>query len=181
MAKHIMLDLECLATKSNSVIVSIGAVAFNLENVMDSFYRNVSIDSCLTNGLVVDQGSLKFWLLHTTQDARQSLFSPTPVGLREALSAFTCFFQQAGGNWLWSHGSNYDIPILASAYNAIYGNWVPWDFRKTRDTRTLYSLLPPGVTRLPRGDDKHNALADANYQALCVQKAYHLLGKEMEV
>jgi hypothetical protein len=181
MKTHVMLDLETLGTaNSNVVITAIGAVTFNQQEILHRFYTNVSIDSCLSHGLTVDGGAIKFWLLEASPENRKDLFDPQPRGLRDALSAFTTFYQQNDGEWLWSHGSNFDQPVLQAAYQAVYGNFVPWKFRSTRDTRTLFSLLPFGKANISRIGGKHNALSDAEYQAACVQAAYTALGKEME-
>lgn len=178
MKRHCMLDLESLGTATDSLIVAIGAVAFTADKVWEKFYTNVSIDSGLGFGLNVDAGAIKFWMLEASPQNRLDLFDQ-PRGLRESLSAFTTFYQQNDCHWLWSHGANFDEPMLRSSYKAVYGNFVPWAFRGVRDTRTLFALAG-GSIPVPRDTEKHNALADAEYQAACVQAAYMMLGKEME-
>lgn len=179
MKPHCMVDLETLGTRSNSVIIAIGAVTFNAKEILEKFYTNVSVDSGLKHGLNVDQGAIKFWLTDADDRARRRLYDPPPRGLRDALSYFTTFYLNTGSDWLWSHGANFDEPVLRASYNAVYGEFVPWAFRNVRDTRTLYALAG-GKLSVERGDDKHDALADAVYQAKCVQKAYEILGKELE-
>lgn len=176
---HCMVDLETLGTASNSVIMAIGAVTFNQHELLTRFYTNVSVDSCLAHGLVVDGGAVKFWLMEADNKARAALYESPVRGLRDALSAFTSFYQACQCNWLWSHGANFDEPVLGFAYQMVYGRFRPWAFRGVRDTRTLFELAG-GKIPVPRGDDKHNALADSEWQALCVQKAHELLGKELE-
>ena len=48
MAKHLMVDLETLATSPNAQILTIGAVTFNPNGyeVYDEFYLRVDVDSC---------------------------------------------------------------------------------------------------------------------------------------
>ena len=47
---HLMLDLETMGTKSNSAIISIGAVEFDIltGKTGREFYRNVSLQSCIS-------------------------------------------------------------------------------------------------------------------------------------
>ena len=51
----------------------------------------------------------------------------------------------------------------------------PWNFWQIRDSRTLFSLMPIDP-RKEIQQDLHNALADAYYQSVCVQKTYKALG-----
>lgn len=181
MKTHCMVDLETLGTAPGSVIVSLGAVAFNQENAMAYFYANISINSCLNHGMVVDAGALKFWMTKASQENRDDLFV-NPRGLREVLHDFNAFYKAANCCWLWSHGSTFDIGHLGIAYGlAGYNDYRPWLFRNVRDTRTLFSLAK-GMQHPFRGKgDKHNALADAIYQVGQVQEAYRALGQFIEV
>ena len=180
MKTHCMVDLETLGTLPGSVIVSIGAVAFQQSEKIGLFYTNVSIKSCLNAGMVVDAGAIKFWMTVATQETRDDLFRE-PRGLKEALHEFNDFWRRNECNWIWSHGAGFDVPLLDVAYDlAGYGDFRPWAFRNARDTRTIYSLLPFGKPTMPLQSRKHNALADAEYQAESVRAAYRELGKELE-
>jgi hypothetical protein len=77
------------------------------------------------------------------------------------------------GLHLWAHGSHYDPPILAAAYEAV-GLPVPWHYRAPRDTRTIFDAAGiedhtawlkqhPGPLGIP-----HHALDDAICQARAV-------------
>ena len=178
---HCMIDLETLGTLPGSVIMSLGAVAFNQGRDEANFYTNIGINSCLNTGMVVDAGAIKFWFTQTTQEARGVLFTGL-VGLREALHSFNEFWKTNNCKWLWSHGLNFDVPHLDVAYGlAGYNEFRPWGFRECRDTRTIFSLLPGGkAPEVTRHSGQHNALSDAVYQAELVRRAYVQLGREME-
>ena len=179
MRKHCMVDLETFGTLPGSAIVSIGAVVFTQDKIWERWHQTVDIQSNLDAGLEVDGKTLEFWLRDTTDTARQSLFEKT-LELRWALGAFNCFWVNAGCNWLWAHGTTFDIPMLDKAYAATGYTERPWHFRNVRDTRTLFSLLPLSYIAPLRITEKHDALKDAEYQALAVQSAYQTLGLEME-
>lgn len=82
---------------------------------------------------------------------------------------------------LWSHGSHFDVPILAAAYEAV-GLPVPWHYRAPRDTRTIFDAAGiddhsawlaqhPGPLGL-----QHHALDDAICQARAVCGAWARIG-----
>ncbi len=61
MSKDIMLDLETLGTTADAVILSIGAVKFNLETGKiddEGFYRSVSVESNLDLGRRISEDTL---------------------------------------------------------------------------------------------------------------------------
>jgi len=180
MKTHCMIDIETLGTAPGSVIVSLGAAAFTQTQAHETFYANISINSCLNAGMVVDAGALKFWMTQASQGNRDDLFV-NPRGLREVLHDFTAFWKEANCQWLWSHGSDFDTVLLGVAYSmAGYDYFRPWTHRSIRDTRTLFSLAKK-MEHLPRDpSDKHNALTDALYQVRQVQAAYEALGQQLE-
>ena len=65
MSKNIMVDLETLGTSADSVILSIGAVKFDLETgEIDNrgFYASVSVESNLSFRRRVSEETLLWWL-----------------------------------------------------------------------------------------------------------------------
>ena len=48
MARHLMVDLETLATSPNATILTIGAVTFDpaSNKIFDKLYYRVDVDSC---------------------------------------------------------------------------------------------------------------------------------------
>ena len=87
MAKHLMVDLETLATSPNAQILTIGAVTFNPNGyeVYDEFYLRVDVDSCSTLDTYVDDSTIKWW---ADQDkaAQDEAFDPNNrVDIKEAM------------------------------------------------------------------------------------------------
>ena len=61
----VMIDLETLGTVANSIILSIGAVKFDLNSnhiADDGFYASISIDSNLHAGRQLSESTLLWWL-----------------------------------------------------------------------------------------------------------------------
>lgn len=174
--KHIMIDLETLGTTADAVIMSIGAVKFDLESEKmndKAFYASVSIDSNLDAGRRVDEGTLIWWLKQ--EAAAQNVFFEPKQTLENALDELIDFFDRDDYT-VWSNGADFDIPMLAHAMKH-FGMTTPWQFWNSRCVRTYKSL--PAARDVPKqvSGIKHNAMSDAINQAKLVQ-AIHRAMKE---
>lgn len=160
-----MVDLETLGKKPFCPILSIGAVAFRLDEDTlpdDVFYQAVTLESCLELGLRVDAGTLQWWL-NQTKDAQAVFHDAAAVKLPHALDAFTDWLNSRPLT-LWGNSARFDMGILEAAYH-VCGKELPWPFWKEGCYRTLKNL--PGAPKLgPRVGTYHNALDDAMTQAL---------------
>src|ERR1700722_9599333 len=60
---HCSVDLETLDTVPGGVILSIGAVMFNVERIIpdSAFYTILSVQSCEAYGLTVNEETVKWW------------------------------------------------------------------------------------------------------------------------
>jgi len=182
--KHAMIDLECLGNGTNGLIVSIGAAEFepggdDLADPGRTFKANLTIQSGLNAGAVVEGRTIVWWL-QQDDAARKALTDPGPVPEREALAALRAWLTKCGVEFVWGHGVNYDLRILAQAYLR-YKQQIPWPWRNERDTRTLFDVA--GVTpedwaaveaRIPAGV-KHEPVFDAVKQVGVVQRCYNRL------
>jgi len=143
--KHIMLDLETMGNRSNSVIVSIAAIPFNLETgeISDhQFYERVDFQSCLDVGLNV-QASTVLWWMKQNEAARKEICKPYATKIHDVLENLKIFLGCYGSNFeIWGNGARFDMGLLQDAYHACGYNNLPWKFRNERDVRTLVSLAP---------------------------------------
>lgn len=163
MNKNVMIDTETLGVFADSVIMSIGAVKFNLETGTiedDPFYVSISIDSNTVQGRRIQEDTLIWWLGQSAE--AQAVFHEPKVILPDALEQLS--------DWVgpdeyevWSNGADFDIPLLAHAFHT-NDMHAPWKFYNTRCFRTRKNA--PGV---PKATTKpkvaHNALSDAIAQA----------------
>jgi len=186
---HVMVDTETLGTDPGCVILSIGAIVFDphapwdLVNGQEAANRHrflslVSLESCLEAGLRVEAGSLRFWLAQEKAAVDEAFAGTTP--LRQALSDFTDWLaalcpgtDAPTGACIWAHGATFDPPILAAAYKAV-GLEPPWDFRKIRDTRTIFEAA--GVHHRGR---HHTVITDCLQQAEKVCEAHAVIRGRM--
>jgi len=177
--KHIMVDLETLATTSDAVIMSIGAAKFDLDSdAIDDvgFYASVSIESNLDLKRRISEETLIWWM---KQDiSAKAVFVEPKQTLRASLEELADWIGE-GEYFVWSNGGDFDIPMLGHAFTQV-GMDIPWKFRNSRCVRTYKNLPGAKAIRTPPGGIKHNALSDAVQQIKTLQaihKALFLGGK----
>lgn len=171
MSLDIMIDLETLGTTADAVIISMGAVTFNLDACVvfdelksDSFYTAVNIDS--QSNRHTSGATLQWWDQQSL--AAHRVFAEAADGppLVDALAALSVFIAKC--NWdkvvVWSNGADFDLPMLAHAYSQ-YGVALPWKPYAGRCYRTYKNLPGARAIAMQRQGLHHNALDDAIDQA----------------
>lgn len=168
MIDNIMLDIETLGNGQNSVIVSIGAVKFDLETgeIGEKFYKRVDIQSCLNLGLQVMGETIAWWMQQN--DAARAEFGKATVSLIECLDILTEFITPIGEDpkkfKVWGNPASFDLGIVSNAYNKT-GLPVPWFYRNERDIRTLVGLNPAIKDSYPKQTtEQHHPIIDCIYQ-----------------
>lgn len=164
------LDLETLDTHSTSVILSIGACAFNRfaesfnERETSKFYANISIDDCIKHGLTVSAATIEWWFKQS-KEAQEALFIPPIYNLKTAIIHLAKWVNIIGGREIpcWTHAT-FDAPVLGNACRAAGFNLHQiTSYKCQRDIRTLNDLK--GYYKVERKGEHHNALDDAVFQA----------------
>lgn len=88
MKNRIMVDLETLGTAPGSVILSIGAVRFDVEEgLLDEFYVNIDVESSQRLGLTID-GATVMWWMKQSDAARAKLSEGSGEDVGVALGKF---------------------------------------------------------------------------------------------
>ena len=161
-----MIDLETMSSSPNAAIVSIGAVEFdpNTGKLYREFYQVVDLQSSIDAGLEVS-GSTVMWWLKQSKEARDAL-QKDAFRLKDALASFTDWID--ANSFVWAHGSNFDTPIMVSAY-AKFGLEVPWKYKNVLDTRTVLWMTGNKMPSTGMGT-AHNALDDAKNQAVAIMQ-----------
>lgn len=168
---HAMIDLETLNTLSHGVILSIGAVRFNEDEIDDNaFYRVITLESNLAEHRSISADTLRWWM--TQNENAKALFA-TPlreqVTLEQGLIDLREFLGtplEAENTKVWGNGADFDIAMLAHAYGE---QGTPWKFWNVRCFRTLKSTEAARQVPKPANALAHNALADALAQAQHLQ------------
>lgn len=169
----LMLDLETLSNKPNSVITQIGACFFdrNTGEVGEKFLHNVSIQSCLDRGLTVNGSTIKWWF----ERSKLVTWLDNVKELTWVLSKFREFYYKNRNAIVWSHAT-FDIPILETAYNST-GQNTPIKYKNTRDIRTLTDISNCYPQKQDGDPKNHNALNDCLYQVEYCVKSIKEVGK----
>ena len=171
----VMVDIETLSTKTNSMILSIGAVKFNPRTFDiaedNTFYRVIDIKSYQKKKHHFDiSPDTVVWWVQQSDEARRIFSNETnKVDIKTALQDFSQWFSDSSNTvYIWSHGATFDIPILENAYRT-FSLTPPWQFYNVMDTRTIYRLAYEKVTDRDRMNlVYHNSLDDAIAQTRCL-------------
>ena len=180
MADHFMIDLETLSTAADAAILQIGIQAFDPRgdgiDPAQGLIIHVSGEASLNAGLRMDWQTIQWWL-SLDDNARAGMVAKQADALllSEALVELVKFGQSHGGwSWakVWSNGAAFDIPILETAFRRCRRD-IPWAYNNVLDVRTM-KWLAPDVPRVTP-DVAHDALSDAQAQALYVQDCYRAI------
>lgn len=181
---EIMLDLETLGTTPGSVILSIGAAAFDIHKGYQSynFHQHLLLTPQMELGAQMNAGTVIWWL-QQSEEARYAQTNAKRVDPRGVLQAFDLWLKgtRLEGEGIWAHGLNFDLPILEALYHR-YKLPLPWGYRDGRDTRTLFAMAGKKMGDFETPNPMaHDALQDAIYQAQETAKcANYLRGVRVE-
>lgn len=164
---HLMCDIETCGTRPGSVILSIGAVAFDYakQALGPEFYIAINRASSRAAGLTEDAATIAWWNRQSAEAKKVFAEAETSQHtLKDALQLFTAYVRQFGPHVrLWGCGSSFDGVLISAAYHAIRMQ-PPWKYVNDRCYRTLKNLLPH--IPMERSGVHHDALADAKSQAV---------------
>lgn len=169
--RDLMIDIETLGTAPGSVILSIGAVAFDAETgeFGEEFYAAIDPQSAVASGLTIDVSTVLWWM-EQSEEARKAAFSGERL-LGWALGEFGDYVRRVEASRVWAKPPSFDLVLLESAFRACRTP-IPWHYKTPRDCRTLFDLT--GAVQ-PDVGTAHNALDDAKSQALGVIDAYRIM------
>lgn len=164
---QVMLDLETLATSSDAVVVSVGAVKWNRHrvDVDNTFYFVLDLDDQLEVGRKKSDQTIAWWAQQSKE--AQAVFDAKRYPTRRVLGEFSDWLGD-GSIKVWGNGADFDNIIWGSLYED-FGLKRPWSYSNNRCYRTLKNIANPPCTLPARAGTFHNAVDDALHQALCAQ------------
>lgn len=171
MTIHACVDLETLDVLPSAVVLSLGAVKFDpykSDEPHSEIYFKINIDDQNRFNRTTSDGTLAWWSKQDPHILEEALDQEGSISVEQALDSLRKF--SVGVGVFWGQGYGFDFTILEHMYRSVSQN-IPWNFWQIRDSRTLFSMCPSD----PRSGiqtEKHNALADAYYQAKAIQIAY---------
>ena len=187
----IMLDLETLALDNNALVLSIGAVQFDMKTgeVGKTFHISCDILEQLFNGAKIDLSTIKWW---SEQDAKAKA---TILELRSSspslIVAHTLqvFNEWISGNFdnpknvkLWGNGIAADNVWIRNLYKRHNLNFI-LPYWCDNDVRTITQLEDYNKVCEVVGEfegTKHDAIDDCLHQIKMCHTSYKLVKGEIE-
>lgn len=176
-AVHVMIDIETLGLRPDSVVVSIGACVFQhvddqgLPSVSDRAHFVLGVESQTRIGRHVDPATMIWWskqqieardvvqeAVQTNEDYGHSLLN-LDIYLNERCSGDESRLR------IWSDGAGFDPVILADLYRSSALREPYWPWWATRCYRTLRAHVPIDTMPIDRPEVPHHAMHDAIAQA----------------
>lgn len=162
MQRHLMLDLETLGTRTDTIVTSIGVCEFNAQGVTISEEIHLSVQDQIDLGLTPDASTLLWWL-DRPRAAREHLMAGQrdadrlDHGLRRVADII-----KMEPCCVWGNGAAFDLSKLAHLYT-VTGMEIPWKHWDERCYRTVKVAYPN--IKLIRTGTHHVAKDDAATQA----------------
>lgn len=172
---QLMVDIETLGTKPGSVILSIGAVMFDMVTgeVGKQLFIPIEMESCEKVGLTIMSETFLWWLKQSDKTRNSLLNVKFKVALPEALHRLGLMISEYTPDGIWGNSNRFDLGLLEAAYSACRMK-TPWPYWAERDVRTLVSFAPhikdECINTLP-----HDPISDCLYQIEYCSKIYNSL------
>lgn len=169
-----MLDLETLGLKPTSVILSVGAVAFDRRHGVALRGVRLVLDRTeqLHAGRTVDVTTTQWWGAQSPEAQRVFADPQLPHFLAVPQLTRYCEKYLAPGASAWGNGFDFDGSMLLN-YLEQFGHRAPWSYKGHSCYRTLRRLAGPEVLHTVEKEVgqqfpslvRHDALGDAMFQA----------------
>ena len=161
---HGMVDLETLGTGSNSVVVSVGLIAFNISTgeILAELDIGLNLNQQIKTGGVIDGDTLEFHFAQAP-DSIQKMAQRKVLDVKEGLDLISNFIKANNITTLWGNGATFDNVILRNLY-ARHLKVFPLGFWADRDLRTAVDIYNIDTRTVPFEGIKHYCLDDARHQ-----------------
>ena len=170
----VMIDLETLGTASDTVVLSIGAVEFDVKTkkLGRTFYCELPIQSQINMGRSITAATLNWWM---KQEGSAQAVLDAAMSCKDNLDVlvndFHTFLGTSRPLSVWGNGATFDISILESLFKDVNLK-APWAFTHVMDLRTFRRFVAKGK-KVEVAGVKHNALDDSIAQAKYVMEYYN--------
>ena len=133
----IMIDIETLDTKPTAVILSIGAVAFDIETgetCPDTLYQKLDYKKQIDEGRTTSIETTLWWGQQSDEAYCEAFFGEERL-LSAIINLKKYFYNYAADDCrVWAKSPSFDLVILKDAYD---NDIAPWEFWQERDVRTF--------------------------------------------
>lgn len=166
---HISMDIETLSTKPDATVLSIGAVAFSVQDGLAPVQYYAVIDLEAQDNRSIDPNTVTWWMRQAQENpGATDVFDGTRESVDSALLRLTKYFQAYLGpkDEVWANGPDFDCVIVKTLFDE-FNQKAPWRHTQHRCVRSLRALAKKLSLDVQVAENMcaHNALADAEYQA----------------
>ena len=133
---HVMYDFETIDNKPSSIVISLGAVAFNKKGIIREGHWVFDIQEQIDKGRTFNADTLGWWMKQ--KEAARKVFYEKSKDYTSMVDFFIDHedflvkaLKEAGESddqlKVWGNGANFDISMLEH----LYQNWglkIPWKF-----------------------------------------------------
>lgn len=176
----IMVDLETLGTRQDTIVLEISAVEFNryTGEIGEVFDAKLDIDDQLSYRRSLSRETLQWWFKQD-EAAIKNVFDDVVGGIKiqtsKALYEFSNFVKRCDNKCnsdfdrrvvkLWGNGSIFDLGILQNMYETCICNVkLPWKFWAVNDVRTIVDLNPDVKKNCEFDGTPHCAVDDCKHE-----------------
>lgn len=179
--KNVMIDIETMGNTSNAAIVSIAAIAFDINTgkTGNQFYTTVTLQSCLDTGLHCDASTIQWWM-EQNEHARKKLFDTRSMDIADALESLYKWINENDLLYPWGNSARFDLGLLTDAYQKI-NHALPWKFYNERCYRTISSLFPEVKALIPKPENAHDPIVDCEYQIKVLVKLWNRINGQLSL
>lgn len=174
---NVMIDIETLGTKPGCIVLSIAAVAFEIETgkIGVIFHRKINLTSSTKLGFELDTETFLWWL-RQEKSAQDKISNHKGSEIKNVLREFAIWLMGYFNPdvQVWGNSARFDLGILEKAYQMCKIQ-TPWNHFNERDVRTLVSFAPEIKKQTKFKGIKHYPIDDCKHQINYCSKIYQTL------
>lgn len=175
MKKHMMIDIETMSQDPRAAVISIGAVMFDNTGIKHKFKVNIKPESAKAAGMIISKDTVDWWLKQSDEARKASLEKNVMADF--GLGEFIKWFKLHSPDYVWAHGTSFDIVILEHAFKCVQIE-CPWKYWQIQDSRTLFNMFGINTKDLHKTASSihHDAADDARIQAEALIAIFTAMG-----
>lgn len=162
-----MIDVECMGTRNDAALMSIGAAFFNLHDytIGPTFHRPIHLSTSVKLGMKMYPETVLWWLRQSDAARKSIAYNLLPI--EQVLIEFREWLSAHGRKQdvrTWGNSARFDMGVLDTAY-WLMGADIPWAWNLETCFRTVRNMnAHVEYDPAKRVSTHHNAVDDAVFQ-----------------
>lgn len=160
---QVMIDIETLDIAPTAIVLSIAAVKFDKDKIIEpNLYLVPHIQPQINAGRTFSEDTLLWWM-EQRDDVRNLAFTRNRGSIEVCLDTLNDYVKDCKG--VWAYPVSFDLVILKDLYR-MWGRKPGWFYRSEREVRVLKELF-----NIEKREGNHNPVTDCITQIEVVQQA----------